>query len=67
MTIKVVPKAACDSESQQCRYAAENRTIRAKESRNRNLMWLLEFILESESVFEEAAETLIIFLLNKAG
>jgi hypothetical protein len=69
VTKKIVPKAACDtencSESRPCIYAGENRPIRAKESRNRNLMRLSEFILESESVFEEAGRNFNYFSLEQ--
>jgi hypothetical protein len=49
-------------------YVGENLPMRAKESQNRNLVWLSEIILGLVSVFKEASRNFIfIFLFNKAG
>jgi hypothetical protein len=48
-------------------YTGENQPIWAKESRNRNLMWLLEQSSESVSISKKQAETWCFFFLNKAG
>ncbi len=67
MTVQVVPKAPCDPEKcgYECTLHEENRSVRKKESWNRNLMWLSE---QSElgSVFKEACGNFIfIFLFDK--
>ncbi len=71
MTLKDFPKAVCDpenrSESKPWIYTGENRKMREKESRKRNLIQLLEQSIELLSVFTEASRNLIIiFLLNQA-
>jgi hypothetical protein len=69
VTLKVVPKAACDSEivpkaDLVCRE--KNQPMRDKERQNRNLMWLLDNPT-IRSVLKEASRIFIfIFLFNKA-
>ncbi len=48
-------------------YTGENRPIREKESRNRNLMRLSEQFSELLSVFKEASRYFILSYFNKSG
>jgi hypothetical protein len=71
VTLKVFPKAACDSEncseSGYDMYTGENRPMTEKESRNRNYDVVFGTILRISTV-KKQAETLriIIFLFHKA-
>jgi hypothetical protein len=61
----LVPKAACDPKTvlkacQEC--TLEKIDQEAKESRNINLMWLLEQFLELASVFKEASRNFNVYL-----
>jgi hypothetical protein len=57
--LKIVPKA-----SHECTLEiSNNQTIRARESRNRNLMLLSEQFIELVSVFTEASKSFILILL----
>jgi hypothetical protein len=46
-------------------YTGKNQPIRAKESRNRNLMLLTEQFLELVNVFKEAIKNFILIVLGK--
>jgi hypothetical protein len=72
VTLKVVRKAACDSEncseSWPWMYTRDIHPMRVKESRNINLLQLAKQSLELVSVFKEASRNLtFIFMFNKQG
>jgi hypothetical protein len=73
VTLKVVPKAACDPEKLFQKllarmYIGEIQPMRAKARWNRTLVWLLEQFLESASVFRDARRDIkFFFVLNKAA
>jgi hypothetical protein len=66
VSLKVVPKAACDPEN--FSESRPKEPMREKENRNRNLKRLSEQSLELLSVFKKASRNyMLIFLFTKAG